>query len=260
MPEDVSSSRPPAADADAGRRSETPEGTDAETELAGRLGDVARSLHAENDTSAMLDELVEAAVRLVPGAEDGSISLVEHRTTIMAAHPTSGFPADIDMIQTAAGEGPCLDAAYREQVVRVRDLRREERWPRFAPRAAQAGARSMLCLRLYVEDDDLGALNLYSRTPDAFDEESEQVGLVFASHAAVAFAGRRTQDELERAVDTRDLIGQAKGILMERFSIDEDQAFRVLVRASQGSHLKLREVAAELARSRRLPGLPDQPG
>ena len=236
----------PAHDADADA-----DATD--TELASRLGEIARSLHAESDTSAMLDELVETAVRLVPGTQDGSISLVEHRTTIMAAHPTSGFPAEIDMIQTAAGEGPCLDAAYREHVVRVRDLRDEERWPRFAPRAAAAGARSMLCLRLYVEDDDLGALNLYSREPDAFDEESEQIGLVFASHAAVAFAGRRAEDQLVRAIDTRDLIGQAKGILMERYAVDEAQAFRLLTRLSQNSHRKLRDVAEELAHTRRLP-------
>jgi hypothetical protein len=86
----------------------------------------------------------------------------------------------------------------------------ETRWPEFARRASQAGAASMLSLQLYVEGDNLGALNLYSRTPNAFDDESEQVGLLFASHAAVAYAGVRKEAQLARAVDSRDLIGQAK--------------------------------------------------
>ena len=104
----------------------------------------------------------------------------------------------------------------------------------------------MLAFQLFVEGDNLGALNLYSHKPNAFDDESEHVGLLFASHAAVAFAGARKQQTMTRALDTRDPIGMAKGILMERYTITPDQAFRVLVRGSQQSQRKLRDIAHEL--------------
>jgi len=113
----------------------------------------------------------------------------------------------------------------------------------------------MLSFQLYVEGDNLGALNLYSREPNAFDDESEHIGLLFASHAAVAFADAQKLDQLNSAVETRDLIGQAKGILMERYQISAEQAFRVLTRVSQQRNRKLRDLAAELADTRHLAGL-----
>ena len=229
--------------------------------LATEFSDVARLLQAEDDTEAMLDELVASAVRLVPGAQEGSISVVTGRTDVTAQHPSGKLPQQVDALQSETGQGPCLDAVYEQQTVRVADMRTEQRWPQFARRAYQAGAGAMLSFQLFVEGDNLGALNLYSREAGAFDDESEQVGLLFASHAAVAFADARKLDHLGEAMSTRDLIGQAKGILMERYSIDGGAAFRVLVRVSQQSHDKLRDVAAELVTTRRLDALrgPDQP-
>ena len=128
----------------------------------------------------------------------------------------------------------------------------EQRWPRFAAAAGEAGAASMLSFQLYVEKDNLGALNLYSYRPNAFDDESEQVGLMFASHAAVAFADAQKIDQLNHKAAPRDLIGQAKGILMERYNISSDRAFAVLVRVSQHNNRKLRDVAEELVSSRQL--------
>ena len=132
----------------------------------------------------------------------------------------------------------------------------EQRWPRFASRAATLGAASMLSFQLYVEGDNLGALNLYSGHPNGFDDESEQVGLLFASHAAVAFADARQLEHLSAAIATRDLIGQAKGILMERYSLDADQAFRVLTRISQHTNQRLHTIADELVTTRQITGLP----
>jgi hypothetical protein len=117
----------------------------------------------------------------------------------------------------------------------------------------------MLSLRLWVRGDDLGALNLYGRRPYAFDEESEQVGLLFVSHAAVAMAGAQKHDEMVAGLATRDLIGQAKGILMERYRIDAVRAFALLVRASQHSNRKLRDVATELAATGDLAEAPRTP-
>jgi hypothetical protein len=220
--------------------------------LAQTLSALARSLEAEDDTGAMLDDLVAAAVAQIPGVDEGSISVVLGRRDMTSQSPSSELPERVDALQVEAGEGPCLDAVFRERVVRVPDMGSEQRWPKFARRAAEAGAASMLSFQLWVEGDNLGALNLYGRRPHAFNEESEQIGLLFVSHAAVAMAGAQKQDQLAAGLATRDLIGQAKGILMERYQIDAQKAFALLVRVSQHSNRKLHDVAAELATTRHL--------
>jgi GAF domain-containing protein len=227
--------------------------TKAQDELAQRLSELARSLQAESDPERVLDEVVAAAVALIPGVDEGSISVVTGRRNVTSQNASGELPRRVDAVQAEVGEGPCLDAAFEQQTVRVPDMAAEERWPRFAQRAAEIGAASMLSFQLYVEGDNLGALNLYSRRPNAFDDESEHVGLLFASHAAVAFADAQKIGQLYVAVDSRDLIGQAKGILMERHKITADQAFRLLVRASQDQNRKLRDLAEELATTGTLP-------
>jgi transcriptional regulator with GAF, ATPase, and Fis domain len=227
--------------------------TAAVRDLAEQFSELARSLESEDDTGLMLDEVVSAAVRLIPGVQEGSISVVTGRREVTSQHPSGELPEHVDAIQTETGQGPCLDAVYEHQTVRVPDMRNEKRWPQFAQRAYEAGAASMLSFQLFVEGDNLGALNLYAREPQAFDDESEQVGLLFASHASVAFAGARKLDDLQRAVATRDLIGQAKGILMERYGITGEQAFTFLVRVSSTTGRKLRDIADELVATRRVP-------
>jgi hypothetical protein len=111
----------------------------------------------------------------------------------------------------------------------------------------------MLSFQLYVAQDSLGALNLYSDQAEAFNDESENVGLLFAAHAAVAMAGARNHDYLTRALSMRDLIGHAKGILMERHRLTADQAFALLVRASQRTNTKLTDIAPNLADTGYLP-------
>jgi len=139
-----------------------------------------------------------------------------------------------------------LGQCVHQKTVRVPDLCTEQRWPEFARRACELGAGSMLSFQLFVEGDNLGALNLISCQRGGFDEESEHVGLPFAAHAAIAFAAADKQDQMRQAIHTRDLIGQAKGILMERFKIDADQAFHILTKASQHTNRKLRDVAEQL--------------
>lgn len=116
-----------------------------------------------------------------------------------------------------------------------------------------AGVASMLTIQLFVDGDTLGALNLYARTPRAFEDESEHIGLLFAAHAAVAFAGVRKQKQLAAGMATRDLIGQAKGRLIERYDLDGDQAFKVLTRASREANRKLRDVAEDIALGKQFP-------
>ena len=111
------------------------------------------------------------------------------------------------------------------------------------------GSGQHLFFQLYVEHDNLGALNLYSRQPDSFDDDSEHVGLLFASHAAIAFAGAEKVRHLTIAVSRRDRVGQAKGNLMERFKISADQAFALLVRVSLDNNLKLYDLVEDLTRT-----------
>lgn len=231
----------------------------AEDSLAQSLSELARDLQAADSVEDVVAEVVGAAVALIPGADEASISVVTGRRLVTPQTPSGGLPDRLDRLQTELGEGPCLDAAFDHETVRVPDMANDPRWPRFAPRAVEMGAASMLSIRLYVEGDKLGALNLYAHQVDAFGDESEHVGLLFASQAAVAFADAQTIAQLEQKAATRDLIGQAKGILMERHHVTADQAFTVLTRYSRDNNRKLRDVAADLVTNRRLPDRPSTP-
>ena len=228
-------------------------GTSGQNLLADQLGELARSLEAEDDVEATLLAIVHSAVGTVPGAEHASISSVKKRQEVHTLAATDQLPRAGDRAQYEAGEGPCLDSLYDQKTVRLPDMSTEQRWPEFAKRADELGTASMLSVQLYVDGDDLGALNLASPQVDAFDDESEHVALLFASHAAVAMAGAQEQEQLRSALQTRDLIGQAKGILMERFKITGDKAFQLLVRASQTTNRRLPDIAEELVSSGELP-------
>ena len=225
---------------------------DGEDELAAAFAGFARSVQQQQDLDATYAEIVRASVELIPGCDDGSISVVAGRKTVWSTAASSGLSGAVDRLQESTGQGPCLDAAYEHETVRVADMATETRWPIFAPLALAAGAAGMLSCQLYVEGDDLGALNLFSRTAGGLDEESEHIALMFAAHAAVAYATARQQDSAARTVATRQLIGRAEGILMERHRVTGEQAFMMLVRVSQHRNTKLRAVAERLVLSGRL--------
>jgi GAF domain-containing protein len=217
-------------------------------DLAGTLGRIARELEAETTLDETMQALVTGAVDAIPGAEAGGVTQVHRRgQQIDVRFATDPLVTDLDTAQYDLGEGPCLDSAYEHRTVRVSDFETDLRWPAFAARARALGAGSMLSIQLYVQGEDLGALNMYSRQPAAFDDESEQVGLVFATHAAIALAGAQREQQLNVAISSRDIIGQAKGILMERYKLTADQAFAVLTKASSEQNMKLRDVAEKLA-------------
>lgn len=191
-----------------------------------------------------LQALVREAVEVIPGAESAGITHARRiEREVDVRYASDSFIAELDKVQHAVGQGPCLDALQQRQPIRVDDFALEDRWPRFCERARELGAGSLLSLPLSDAAGSLAALNLYSRRPHAFDEESEQTGLLFAAHSAIALGAARHVQELHRALFNRDIIGQAKGILMERFKIASDQAFQVLVTVSNETNTKLREVA-----------------
>jgi GAF domain-containing protein len=218
------------------------------------MGQLARSLQAEHgDVESTLQTIASAAIGSIAGAEHCTISYVVGRESVEPRASTGELSQRVDEMQNRLRQGPCLDAIWERETVRIEDMRVEERWPLYAAEAVELGVLSSLSFQLFVTGDNLGALNLYAGRPHAFTEESEDVGLVFAAHAAVALAGARHEFNLQRAASTRDLIGQAKGILMERFKLTAVQAFTVLSRTSQQTNRKLIDIAGELAETGALP-------
>jgi GAF domain-containing protein len=217
------------------------------------MGRIARTLQEEHgDIASTLSSITSAAVTTVPGADWASVSLVSGRKVASRA-PTDDRATQLDALQTEAGEGPCLDALREQQTVRVPDFGAEERWPRFAAEAVRLGVGSLLSFQLFTDGDNLGALNLFADHPDAFDDESDTIGQVFAAHAAIALSAARQEQNLRTAMDKRDLIGQAKGILMERHKLTAVQAFAVLVRTSSHTNRKLFDLADELTSTGTMP-------
>jgi GAF domain-containing protein len=222
-------------------------------ELANRLSELARNLQGQDDVEDTLAAIVAGVVDAVEGAQHASISAVRKRREVVTRAATDDLPRAVDRVQYETGEGPCLDTLYEQRTARLPDLSDEARWPEFTRRTRELGILSMLAVQLYVKGEDLGALNIMSEQREAFSEESEQIALLFASHAAVAMAGAQEIAGLRTALDNRDLIGQAKGILMERFKITSDRAFQLLMRVSQDRNRKLWEIAEDLVRSGEVP-------
>jgi transcriptional regulator with GAF, ATPase, and Fis domain len=215
--------------------------------LGAVMATLARTLQREHASAVdTLAAVTTAVVAAVPGAEHAAISLIERRSIVHSHAATSEMARRLEQLQGELEDGPCLTATWEQQTVHITDMARETRWPRFAAAAAEAGVGAMLCFQLFVDGDNLGALNLYAPTAGVFDEESESIGLIFAAHAAVAIAGAHEERHLHAALAHRDIIGQAKGIVMERFHLDSPRAFTLLARLSQEQNRKLHDVAGKL--------------
>jgi hypothetical protein len=225
-----------------------------------RYAEVGRRLVGHPDMESALAVLTEIAVTEAPGAQHAGVTLGSNgRFTTLA--PTSAVVNQVDQIQYDLGSGPCVDAAIDDNIYYAPDLRSDERWPDFGAQTADAtGIVSMLSLRLYLEHDPklIAALNMYSAEPDAFSDESIAVGLLLATHGALAVAGAAAREHamnLEKALASSRNIGVAMGRLMNQHTIARDQAFGLLRMASQRTHRKLADVAAEVARTGVLPPL-----
>lgn len=204
-----------------------------------------------------LDALARAAVERVPGAKWASITSYEHdRFHTVAA--TDEIARRADAIQYAVGSGPCIDAIVDDTLYRPRDLRHDERWPEYGERVSrELGMSSMLSYRLgHGIGDRVDGLNIYSDELAAFDERSELVGLMLATHGALAVALAVNQERVENlqtALLSNREIGVAMGVLMARHRVTRDQAFGLLRMASQNSNRKLHDVALQVADTGSLP-------
>lgn len=212
------------------------------------VADIVRLLQREvTNGDLLLDELTESAANSVPGARYAGITVADRDGTVHSATSTGRYPALLDKIQQVHREGPCLSAAWEQHVIRIDDLRCEERWPAYSRDAVeQTPVRSIVSFQLFSEHQMMGALNLYAEQPDVFDDEAVELGLIFATHTALAWKLVRREQQFRSALGSRDIIGQAKGMLMERFKLDAVQAFELLKRLSQNSNTPVAAVARKL--------------
>jgi hypothetical protein len=221
------------------------------SEFALTFSETARILFTAGSVTQTLSSIVELAVATIEGCDLAGIFLVEGDDVTTPVH-TDPVVAEIDALQHRTGEGPCLDAVAHRLIFYADDLDRDLRWLHFAPLARNAGIRSVLALPL-SSDAQMGALNLYSRYPAAFSVDGRAKAAILVSMASLALSVAHSHEDEERravnfhtALGSRETIGQAMGILMERERITAEAAFVILRRASQHLNIKLREVARNL--------------
>lgn len=234
--------------------SDLPTGT-ADPTVDGELGrllslarsDLASELSADQGPDFLLRRVVALTVRWIPGTEHASVAQRRDDERLRTAAATDGVAAACDRLQVRLAEGPAFDASKDAGTIRVDDLRQDQRWPVFGPYAADLGIRSVLVCELPVSGRTRATLNLYSSQPTAFGPMAELVAPVFAARASIALSHADEVYNLRRAIASRQVIGQAVGILVERHRITTDEAFDRLVTASKNHHIKLRELARIVA-------------
>ncbi|MGI5211765.1 GAF and ANTAR domain-containing protein [Plantactinospora sp. CA-290183] len=219
------------------------------TEAFAQLGRIKLS---ETNLDGVLAQIARLAKHTIPGAEEVSVTLLRGPEAQTAAF-TGQVALNLDELQYQRGHGPCLAAAQARDTVSVPDMSTESRWPDWADRARTEGVSSSLSIGLPVQETVVGALNIYGTKPEAFDEDSITLAQTFAGYAAVALANAHLYDstatlaqQMETAMRSRAVIEQAKGIIMGERRCTSEEAFAILVKVSQDSNRKLRDVAAAL--------------
>jgi ANTAR domain/GAF domain len=195
--------------------------------------------------SESLDRIVQAASDTVPGADYASITIRRADGRLETVAATAGVVVRADELQYALREGPCYDAVTGDATTYAKDLSNSTRWPRFGPKAAELGLLSQMAVRLAEGQGTATGLNLYSRSLQAFEDDVDLAEL-FASHARVALGFAVQLETLQGAIGTRETIGKAIGIVMERYGLSSDRAFEFLIRMSQNSNVKVRDLAASI--------------
>ena len=218
--------------------------------MAKRMAELARSVAAPRDLDAVLSGVTETTVELLTGADTAGVLLVSKGGKFESLSGTSELIYEVDRLQEKHNAGPCVEAAVDELVVRTEDFETETRWPEYSREVCKLGVRSSISFKLYTGERTAGALNVFSRSPHSFDADSEMIGSILAAHAAAAILASRDSQQLHAALLSRDLIGQAKGMLMERYQVDANSAFDMLRKLSQQMNVRLAEVAQRVVDTR----------
>ena len=221
-------------------------GDDSTLTLATALARASEVINESRTFAETLDAIVHATRASLPEFPHVSISLKRRDGTFETAAGTDQLVWELDGVQYDMGEGPCVQAVEHEPVVVVRRLRHEQRWPSYVPAAVERGVRSQVAVRLFANKRHIAGLNLYSTEHDEVEQASADTAQLFATHAAIILGHAQQEDQLNEALASRKMIGQAIGIVMERYRVDSDRAFQYLLRASSSSNIKLRDVAEEI--------------
>ena len=208
------------------------------------------------DADDLVSRIVGEAVRLVPTARHAGVIVTDPDKNLRTVFASDVVPRQLDALQMQMGTGPCLTAARKQIVVRMHDIAADTRWAEFRSAAQSCDVGSMLCVPLYIDDQLLGTLSFYGERPDAFREGAEPIARLLATVSAVALADSFQRERIERALRNRDLIGQAKGILMSRHGLPADAAFEMLRTHSQRTNTKLVAVAKQVVETGSLDGGP----
>lgn len=219
-------------------------GDDGDFALVDAFAEVARQLLAEDGhPQGTLDRVCRLAVSTVDACNHAGVSIVDRREVHQVAS-SDAIPGQVDTVVEETGEGPCHDAIKNDAPVVTGDLAEDHRWLAFGPEAHErSGVHSIASFPLHGPGKTIAVLNLYSKRPDAFTDDEVHVGAIFSAHAAVALVAMQKRQQFDAALASRDAIGIAKGILMARSNISDDQAFDLLRKASQRMNKKIREIA-----------------
>jgi GAF domain-containing protein len=228
---------------------------DANTSGAAFFARLSTDLLQLKDEVPTLQRVVDRAVEVVGPCDWCGISIRKRKDRVETVAASSRVARVCDALQYELGEGPCLEAIWDTDCYLTHAAAADRRWPRWGPRVAKEGVGAVLSIPLVTENETLGALNLYSARPHAFLTDDVDLALVFAAHATNAMSTARLVTGLQTAVRSRHLIGVAQGILMTRYELTMDQSFEVLRRFSSHANIKLRDLAAVVVETRRLPGV-----
>lgn len=225
-------------------------GSDPDLKYAEEFAGLAEQLQRERHEQPTLDRIAVLAVETIDACDYCGISLRYADGKISTPASTSPIATEADARQYELAEGPCLESIWQADTFLVNDLSTEQRWPRWSAAAAALGIGSILSIRLDTADGDtLAALNLYSIEPGAFDHTDIAIASIYGRHAGGALAEARNQDGMETALRSRQVIGVAQGMLIQRFGLSLDQSFELLRRYSRDYNIKLRVLAENLVRS-----------
>lgn len=219
------------------------------SDLAARMADLARTASAARSAADILDSVTAAAVELIPGVDTAGILLIRGSGHESVADTTE-IPRQLDALQMTLNEGPCMQAALADTEIVTDDFRSETRWARYSPAVVDIGVLSGLSFKMFTGERTAGALNLFGFRPRTWNDDDIAIGGVLAAHATAAILAYQQGEQLRAALLTRDQIAQAKGIVMERYNVDDIRAFEMLRQLSQETNTKLFEVARKVIDTR----------
>src|SRR5205085_2675321 len=207
----------------------------------------AHAVHRPLSLPETLDTIARTALVSLPGFDAVGISTIDARGNVETRAGTGDIVWELDRLQYELGEGPCVDTLKDAEVVVAPRIRQDRRWPTFVPRAVELGLKSQLAVKLHLDPEGtVGGLNIYSTRTEDVHPDAEGIAELFATQAAMALGYAREIDGLNDALLSRRTIGQAVGMLMNEYALDEDAAFALLVRTSSRSNTKIRDIAARM--------------